>query len=54
MSVRGQEGDVVLVAHVRFDVLEADERRLLSVKASNMTLAANATTDERATFGRRR
>ena len=29
--------DSVLVAHIRFDVLEADERRVLSLKASNIT-----------------
>ena len=32
---------MLLVAHMRFDVLEADERRLLELKATNMT--ANAT-----------
>ena len=30
-------GDVVLVAHKRFEVLEADDRRLLSLKAANIT-----------------
>ena len=29
--------DVILVAHIRFDILEADERRVLSLKASNIT-----------------
>ena len=32
------QGDAVEVGHVRFDVLEADERRLLSVLATNVTL----------------
>jgi len=31
------QGDVLLVAHMRFDVAEADDRRLLVLKASNMT-----------------
>lgn len=32
------EGDAIEVGHVRFSVLEADERRLLSVLATNATL----------------
>ena len=42
-----KEGDVVPVAHMRFEVVEADDRRLLSLLASNVTkkeanLAASA------------
>ena len=37
------EGDVLLAAGMRFDVVEADERRLLSVKACNMSAGMNVT-----------
>ena len=35
-----EEGDVILADGLRFDVLEADERRLLSLRATNLTNAA--------------
>ena len=41
-------GDVVVVAHKRFKVLEADDRRLLSLKAANITATP---TDGDATAG---
>ena len=33
------KGDLVLVGDVRFQVLEADERRLITLKASNTTIS---------------
>ena len=39
------QGDVVLVADtIRFDVLEADDRRLLSLRASNLSYTMGNTT----------
>lgn len=35
-------GDTLLVAHIRFDVLEADDRRLLSLRAANITASDKA------------
>jgi len=31
-----EKGDILIVAHVRFEVLEADERRILSIVAQNI------------------
>ena len=37
-----EEGDIILVGDLRFDVCDADERRLLSVRASRVNAAAAA------------
>mmetsp|Transcript_3721 Transcript_3721/g.7924 ORF Transcript_3721/g.7924 Transcript_3721/m.7924 type:complete len:269 (-) Transcript_3721:387-1193(-) len=39
------QDDIVLVSGLRFDVLEADERRLLLVRASNITSATSTEPD---------
>jgi len=41
-----QKGDLILAGHIRFEVLEADERRVLEISAQNATGMAEAAAAE--------